>query len=105
MISASTQWADDGWYSNVEPGSQFRRQLANFSTLPSRVHCCGGPSGAYGKPEVWSITCSTVIASLPLVPNSGMKSTTRWCSSTRPCAMTIQNADATNALVAENTTK
>ncbi len=61
MISASTQCADVGWYSKVEPGSQFSRQLANFSTRPSRVHCCGGPSGAYGKPEVCSITCSTVI--------------------------------------------
>src|SRR3954470_10469377 len=103
MISTSTQCADVGWYSNVEPGSQLSRHSANFSTLPSRVHCWGGPSGAYGNPDVCSITCSTVIASLPFVGNSGMKSATSWCSSTSPSAMTIQNADATKALVAENT--
>ena len=105
MISASTQCADVGWYSKIEPGSQFSRQLANFSTRPSRVHCCGGPSGAYGNPEVCSITCSTVMTSLPFVANSGMKSVTSWCSSTSPSAITIQKADATKALVAENTTK
>ena len=41
------------------------------ATLP-RVHHCGAPSGAWGKPAVCSITCSTVITSLPFVPNSGM---------------------------------
>ena len=71
MISASTQWALVAWYSYDEPGSQLSRQPAKRWSRPSTVSQAGGPSGACGKPEVCSITCSTVMASLPLAPNSG----------------------------------
>ena len=71
MSSASTQWADVGWYWNVVPGSQFSLHSPKRSSRPSRVDHAGGPIGAAGKPPVCSITCSTVIASLPWVPNSG----------------------------------
>ena len=35
--SASTQWADDGWYSKRVPGSQFSRQRAKAAHRPSLV--------------------------------------------------------------------
>ena len=56
---------------NVSPGTRFSRHLANAASLPSAVSHWGGPSGAKGKPPVWSSTCSTVTTSLPFVPNSG----------------------------------
>ena len=46
------------------------------SSRPSRVHQTGAPIGAWGKPLVCSITCSTVMTSLPWLANSGMKSAT-----------------------------
>ncbi len=72
MISPSTQCAEVAWYSYRVPGSQLSRHSPNRFTRPSRVHQSGAPSGAWGKPAVWSITCSTVMTSLSFVPNSGM---------------------------------
>ena len=71
MISASTQCADVGWYSYRVPGSQLSRQFAMATSRDSDVSHCGGFSGACGKPDVCSITCSTVIWSLPFSPNAG----------------------------------
>src|SRR5262245_27440369 len=100
MISTSTQCADVGWYSYADPGSQFSFHDANCSTLPSRVHHAGGPSGAWGKPDVCSITCSSLMTSFPFVANSGMYSDTGLLMSTAPSPMRIHIAPATNALVA-----
>jgi hypothetical protein len=61
MISAKTQWAEVGWYSNRVPGSQFRRHDAILVTRAARSDHIGGPRGALGNPEVWSMTCSTVM--------------------------------------------
>ena len=71
MISARTQCADVGWYWYFVPGSQLSRHLANRSTRPSLVAPSSGGIGASGKPPVCSITCSTVITSLPFGANSG----------------------------------
>src|SRR5438270_396125 len=84
MSSASTQWADVGWYSNAVPGSQLSRHLENAARRLSRSAQSGGPNGARGKPLVCSITCSTVMTSLSWVPNSGMYSTTRLSGSGAP---------------------
>jgi hypothetical protein len=70
---------------------------------PACVYHCGGPSGACGKPDVCSITCSTVTTSLRLVPNSGTYSTTRCETSTLPSPISTHIAAATNGLVDENT--
>ena len=72
MISTSTQCADSGWYSYAESGSQFRRQPAIRATRRSRVVASARGIGAYGNPDVCSITCSTVMPSLPFGANSGM---------------------------------
>src|SRR4051812_17286170 len=101
MISASTQCAEVAWYSYRVPGSQVSRHSAKRSSRLSRVAQRGGPSGAYGKPAVCSITCSTVTTSLPLVPNSGMTSTTRVSSATLASASNCHITAATNGLVAE----
>ena len=102
--SASTQCAEVAWYSYVEPGSQFNRHLANASHRPSLVAPSSSRSGAIGKPDVCSMTCSMVIASLPFVPNSGMTSLTGAATSIRPSPISAHTAPATNALVAEKTT-
>ena len=104
MMADSTQWADVAWYSYEVPGSQLSRHLANASRRPCGVVHSGGPSGAWGKPAVWSITCSTVMTSLPFVPNSGTYSTTRFDTSTSPSPMSAHMAPATNAFVHEKTT-
>src|SRR3954451_19763985 len=104
MMADSTQWAEVAWYSYDVPGSQLSRQMANAWRRPSGVDHCGGPSGAWGKPAVCSITCSTVTTSLPLVPNSGTYSTTGFDTSTRPSPMSAHMAPATNAFVQEKTT-
>ena len=104
MISASTQCADVGWYWYFVPGSQFRRHAANAAVRPSLVAPLSGRSGASGKPAVCSITCSIVMTSLPLVPNSGMTSVTLAPTSTAPSPISAHMAPATNALVAEYTT-
>ena len=72
MSSASTQWAAVGWYSYWVPGSHIGRHLAKRAHRPSLVSPSSGGSGACGKPPVWVMTCSTVMASLPLVANSAM---------------------------------
>ncbi|CAB4870906.1 unannotated protein [freshwater metagenome] len=72
MSSASTQCADVGWYSNLVPGAQLVRHFKNAARRPAEVPPSRALSGAEGKPEVWSITCSTVMRSLPLPANSGM---------------------------------
>ena len=51
---------------------------------------------------MWSITCSTVMASLPFGANSGMYSMTSLAGSTSPSPINVQTVDATNAFVAEN---
>ncbi len=104
MSSASTQWAEVGWYSWAVPGSQLSRHFANASRRRSRSAHAGGPSGARGNPDVWSITCSTVTTSLPLVANSGMYSATRRSMSRLPSPMSSHAALATNAFVAEKIT-
>ena len=65
MSSASTQCADVGWYSNAVPGSQLQRHFANRASRASRSSHSSGRNGACGNPDVWSITCSTVMTSLP----------------------------------------
>ena len=102
--STSTQWAEDGWYSKRVPGSQFSRQRAKAAQRPSLVSPAVTSIGALGKPEVWSITCSMVTTSLPLVPNSGTRSTTRLEGSISPSPITAHIAPATKALVAEYAT-
>ena len=61
-----------------------------------------GPIGAVGKPDVWSITCSSVMASLPLAPNAGNHVVTGCAGSRSPAAISRQTVAATNGLVAEN---
>ena len=85
------------------PGSQLSRQDAIFSMRASRLAAVATSIGAWGKPEVWSITCSMVMASLPLGANSSKTSTTFHAGSIFPSPMRIHIAPATNALVAENT--
>ncbi len=104
MISASTQCADVGWYSKREPGSQLQRQLAKRSRRRSRSSHSSGPNGARGKPDVCSITCSTVIDSFPFAANSGMYAATGNVMSTSPSPIRIHIAPATTAFVAENMT-
>jgi hypothetical protein len=103
MIADSTQCADVAWYSYDVPGSQLSRHRAKASRRPVGVAHCGGPRGAWGKPAVCSMTCSTVMPSLPLVPNSCTYSTTRFDTSTRPSPISAHMAPATNAFVHEKT--
>ena len=60
-------------------------------------------SGALGNPAVCSMTCSTVIASLPCVANSGTSSTTRSAASIDPSPISNHIIDATMGFVAEKT--
>jgi hypothetical protein len=103
MSSANTQWALVGWYWNAVPGSKVSRQRWKARMRPSLAAPSMTGMGACGKPEVCSITCSMVMTSLPLVPNSGMRSTTRAAGSMSPSPMSAHMAPATNALVAEKT--
>ena len=98
ISSASTQCADVAWYSNRVPGSQLRRHFANAPRRPSRVDHCGGPSGACGKPDVCSSTCSSVTASLPFSPNSGMCSAMRSSRASEPSASSCQTVDGHDRL-------
>ena len=99
--SASTQWADDAWYSKRVPGSQLSRQRAKASQRPALVSPAVTSIGACGKPAVWRSTCSRVMTSLPFVANSGISSTTRWDGSRRPSPITAHTAPATRAFVVE----
>ena len=72
LPSAQVALALDGWYSNFVPGSHWSRHLPKASRRPSVVAHFGGPSGAEGNPLWWSMTCSTVMTSLPFDANSGM---------------------------------
>ena len=104
MISANTQWADVAWYSKRVPGSQLRRHPAIFCLRDVRSLQAGGPIGAYGNPEVCNITCSTVMASLPLSPNSGKYVVTGSAMSTSPSVIRVQTVEATYGFVAEKIT-
>ena len=73
MSSASTQWADVGWYTNCVPGSKLSFHSAKrCEPALTRSTTPAGRAAPPGTRDVCSITCSTVMASLPLVPNSGM---------------------------------
>ena len=111
MISASTQWALVAWYSNFDPGSQFRRHWANRESRRSRLSHSVAAIGAslsrrktstsctIGNPPMWSITCSTVMFSFPFVPSSGMMSLTFSSILRRPSSQTVHAAAPTIALV------
>ncbi len=86
------------------PGSQLQRHFAKRARRASRSSHSSGWNGACGKPDVWSITCSTVITSLPSVANSGMYSATRRVGSIAPSPMRTHTALATTGLVAEKMT-
>ena len=101
MSSTSTQWAEVGWYWKRVPGSQLRRQAENRPRRASTVLPVERVEGAVGNPQVWSRTCSTVMASLSLVPNSGMWSATRSSSPSAPSPRRSQTAPATTALPEE----
>ena len=64
-----------------------------------------GPIGAVGKPDWCSITCSSVMASLPLAPNAGNHVVTGCAGSRSPAAISRHTVAATNGLVAENRQK
>ena len=49
MISAITYMLDDGWYSNLEPGSQFSRHFAKYSRRLARSRNRDGRNGACGN--------------------------------------------------------
>ena len=51
---------------------------------------------------MWSITCSSVMASLPLAPNAGNHVVTGSAGSRSPPPISRQTVAATNGLVAEN---
>ena len=86
------------------PGSQLQRQAENRASRRSRSSQSSGANGACGNPDVWSITCSTVIASLPFVANSGISAATGVATSTSPSPIRIHIAPATTAFVAEKMT-
>src|SRR5271163_2618539 len=101
IISAITQKPEVGWYVNLLPTGHSRRHLEKRSRrlLLSGHSSCG--NGAFGNPPTWSSTCSTVILSLPLVPNSGMISATTSLVLSLPSPIRIHDAADMIAFVHE----
>ena len=76
LLARARREIDDGLLPSCQVALAFDGELVAFETYgdatPDTRYAVFSATKALVAAAVWSITCSTVMTSLPLVPNSGM---------------------------------